>query len=395
MNIPKWATTAYILVLVSLGYFTTDIYLPSLPALSAYFHASENEVQMTLFSYMLSFALGPLIWGPLSDHIGRKKVVMIGIVIGIFATIGCLLTKEIAGLIAFRCIQGIGTGAVLISSRTMISDLFTGKELTQQVSYVTMFMPLVLTIAPTIGGVLQEAFHWRAVFIFLICYMFFVLVWVATRPETMKRPSHHKLSEVFSNYRFHLRNVPFLYQILFVFPTIGMYAYFTTSPFLFQEIIGLSPIEYGSLALYIGGIIIAMSFINTRLIHRVSLETIIFLGGTLMVIAGMLLLFFHFIGILTPWSLLIPVMIYFTCMPFCIANSVSKALRQVKTHFGSATALLTTLQFLAGALGTFIFSIIQDNSALPLAICFIAMGAFSLAHQWLGISILAREKTSK
>lgn len=391
MNNSRWATTAYILVLISLGYFATDIYLPSLPALSDYFHASENEVQMTLFSYLLSFAFVPLIFGPLSDHIGRKKVILMGIAIGVAATFGCLFATSINYLIAFRFVQGIGTGAVLISSRTIVSDLFTGKELTKQISYVTMFMPLVLALAPTIGGVLQQEFNWQAAFIFLVCYMLFIFLWVIARPETLKAPSHKKISEAFSNYGFHFKNRPFIYQIMLVFPTIGMYGYFATSPFLFQEIIGLSPLEYGSLSLYIGGTIMAMSLINTRLIHYLSMDAILYIGGTMMVLSGSLLLFFHLTGILTTWSLLGPAMIYFTCLPLCISNSASKAMGNVTTHFGSATAMLTTLQFLAGAVGTLIFSLIHDNSVLPLALCFLLMGIFCLIHTSLNKTII--EKT--
>lgn len=385
----RYITTAYILILISLGYFATDIYLPSLPTLSAYFQTSDNEVQMTLFSYMLSFAFGPLIFGPLSDHIGRKKVILLGMFIAIAATFGCLFATGIKSLIVFRFLQGIGTGAVLISSRTIVSDMFTGKELAKQISYVTMFMPLALAVAPTIGGLLQQEFGWQSVFIFLICYMALMLIWVISRPETLKAPTHKKLGDVFSNYLFHLKNKAFLYQILLVFPTIGMYAYLTTSPFLFQELIGLSPAEYGSLALFVGITIMATGFINSRLIHYFSIGTILYIGGSMMLLAGSSLLFFHAMGIVTTWSLLGPSLIYFTCMPLCIANSASKAMSTVTTHFGSATAMLTTLQFLAGAAGSFIFSMLEDTNMLPLAICFIAMGVFTLLHQVFKQSILS------
>ncbi len=384
-NKSDYATTAFILILISLGYFATDIYLPSLPALSAYFHTGDNEVQMTLFSYMLSFAIAPLLFGPLSDHIGRKKVLIIGIIIGIFATIGCLFSKNIEMLIAFRFIQGIGAGAVLISSRTIVSDLFSGKELARQISYVTMFMPLALAVAPTIGGVLQEKYGWHSVFIFLACYMVLVLLWVIKRPETLKTPSEKKFSEIFSNYKFHLGNGPFLYQILFLFPTIGMYAYLTTSPFIYQEVIGLSPTEYGLLSLIVGGVIIATGFANSKLIHRFSLQTLLISSGILTLVAGILLLIFHLLGILNTWSLLCPCLLFFMCVPLGLANSGSKAMGYIKLHFGSAAAMLTTLQFLAGALGSFIFTLVADNSTLPLAICFIILGILSISHQVLGM----------
>lgn len=96
-------------------------------------------------------------------------------------------------------------------------------------------------------------------------------------------------------------------------------------------------------------------------------------------------------GIATVWSLLIPSLLYFTCIPFCIANCAAQAMNQVKDHFGSATALLTTLQFLAGAMGSFIFSTIEDRNFLPLALCFILVGIFSIAHQ----SFISRSLSDK
>lgn len=268
-------TTAFILTLISLGYFATDIYLPSLPSLTQYFKASDNEVQMTLFSYMISFAIVPLVFGPLSDYFGRKKVILIGISIGIVATFGCLFAKNIYLMILSRFLQGVGLGGVLISSRTIASDLFTGKELARQISYITMLMPLTLAIAPTIGGFLQQMFGWKSVFIFLIGYLSIVAMWVVSRPETLKKFSQIKVSQIFLNYRFHLVNFSFIKQILLVYPTIGMYAYLTTSPFLYQELIGLTPAEYGVLSLYVGGAIMLAGFINSKLIHYFSVTKIL------------------------------------------------------------------------------------------------------------------------
>jgi len=377
----KFYITTYLLLLISLGYVATDIYLPSLPALSVYFHASDNEVQMTLFSYLLSFSLAPLVFGPLSDHMGRKKILLVGVAIGTLATFGCLFAQNIIWLIISRFLQGIGMGAVLISSRAAVSDLFTGKALAKQWSFMTMLMPLILAIAPTIGGVLQQNFQWQAVFIFLICYMLLVLICVALTPESLKNPSNEKASQIFSKYRSHLKNRLFLiFGVNYVLPSLGFFAYLTVSPFLFQEIIGLSPVAYGSLALYVGGTILVTGYINLKLVHHFLVTQILYLGASLIVLAGCLLIFFHIADILTTWSLLFPSLIFFTCMPLCVANAASKSLSLVHSNFGAATALLTTIQFLVGALGSFIFSLISDETALSLAICFIFIGALSLIN---------------
>lgn len=373
--------TAYLMLLISLGYIATDIYLPSLPALAIYFNASDYDVQMTLFSYMLSFSFSPIIFGPLSDHVGRKKVILGGIIISFLATIGCLFAQNIHSLSIARFIQGFGMGAVMIASRATVSDLFIGKALGKQMSYMTMLMPIIFSLAPTLGGVLQERYQWQSIFLFLSIYLVFILILALIKTESLKSPSQEKISQIFSTYRSHLKNRLFLqFGVNFILPSFGLFGYWTVSPFLFQEILGLSPFEYGALSLYIGGTIMAVGFINLKLIHRLQVTQVLYMGGALALFAGCLIIFFHFMGILNLWSMLIPTLIFFTCIPLCISNGASKALSFVHGQFGAASALLTTCQFLFGALGTFIFSWVPHESALSLGICFAVIGFLSLLN---------------
>ncbi len=162
---------------------------------------------------------------------------------------------------------------------------------------------------------------------------------------------------------------------------------------MFQEIIGLSPIEYGSLALYVGGTIIVTGYINIKLIHHFLVTQILCLGACLMFLAGCLLMFFHIMDILTTWSLLFPSLIFFTCMPFCVANAASKSLSVIHSNFGAAAALLTTFQFLVGAIGSLIFSLISVETTLSLAACFIFVGALSLINLKYACQLEIRQET--
>lgn len=377
----NWSITTYLLLLVGLGYVATDIYLPSLPAIGNYFDASDRDVKMTLFTYLLSFSFSPLLFGPLSDHFGRKKVLLGGILVTLLATIACLFSQNIYWLIALRFFQGIGAGAVMIAGRASVSDLFTGKELTRQMSLMSMLMPFILAVAPTIGGALQESFGWQSVFIFLSVFTGFIFMQVLFREETIKKTSDKKISQIFSTYRCHLKNRLFVsFAFNFIFPALGFFSYLTVSPFLFQEVIGLSPFEYGTLSLYVGGIILVTGYINLKLIHHFPLTQIIRAGMCLILLAGCLLLAFHYMNILTTWSVLGPVLIFFTCVPLCSANSLSQSLRFVQKNFGAATALLTTCQLLVGACTSYVFSFLSNDTALPLALCFVLVGVLSLIN---------------
>lgn len=370
--------TAHCLLFLSIGYVATDIYLPSLPALADHFHATEGSVQMTLSAFLLAYALTPLITGPLSDRYGRKKVIASGLFIALLATIGCYFSTSIFQLIGFRLLQGLGTGSVALASRAMILDLFSGKTLARQMSYITMSMPIMLASAPAIGGLLQEAYGWQMVFMFLGCYIAVVLGSVILLEEPLKHKSKHTPREALTIYKDILQNHRFL---LFGFgqmvPTIGMFAYFTASPFLFQEVIGLSPAEYGYLATYISGMIVIASYVNAQLLRRLDITTIILIGTGLMTLSGILMLGFHLWGIMNTWTVLLPTLLFFCCLPMNISNSVSRAMQEIKGHFGSATAVLTTLQFLAGALVSFVFSVVKEENAAPLAFTFLLVGLSS------------------
>jgi len=372
--------TLYILFLIGFCYVANDIYLPSLPALGTYFQATDQQVQITLTTFLLSFSLAPLFFGPISDHIGRKKVLLTGLGLAILGTVICLLSPSIQFFIAARFIQGIGTGGILIAARATVSDLYVGKELAKQMSFVTMLMPIVLSAAPTLGGALQQFYGWQASFICVVALFGGLAAWVAYRGETLAHHSQATASQIFSTYLTHLKNRPFrLFATNFILPAFGMFAYIAVSPFLFQEVIGLSPMVYGSLAIYLGATIFCSGFINIKLLNYLSVNQIIAIGSSLMTLAGILLIFFHSIDLITTWSVLVPSLFYFTCMPFCVSNSASKSLSFVKSHFGAASALMTTLQFLAGSFGSFVFTLIPI-SLLPLGIALLGVGFLSFLN---------------
>lgn len=374
----KFKQTAVLLLLVSIGYFATDIYLPSLPALAKDFQVERSDVQLTLFAYMLSFAFTPLFFGPLSDHIGRIKVIHLGIVISLLATIGCALSSSIYFFSAFRFLQGIGTGATLIGGRSMVSDLFKGKALATQISYITMSMPLVLAFAPMIGGYLQEAFHWQAVFMFLIIYILVIGIITLNVEESLEAAGKKHISLMFNGYRELLAKPLFLlFGAGVSIPAVGTLAYLTSSPFLFQEVLGLSAAQYGTLALGIGGAIMAASFLNVQLLRILPINTLLWMGSSFMILSGIILLLFHFAGILNTWVVLGTSMLYFFCFPFTASNSVSKALSQTKHHLGGANAILSSAQFLAGMAGSLLFSFIPVENGMPLALCYLSIGLFS------------------
>lgn len=368
-------TTAYILLLIALGYLATDIYLPSLPFMGVFFSASESQVQLTLFFYLLSFSCAPMIFGPLSDYLGRRHVIRFGLALSFFATVLTVISPTIQIMMALRFIQGIGTGAVLIATRSMIVDLFSGKDLAKQISNITMLIPLILGTAPLLGGLLQEWSGWQASFVWLAVYIFLVFLLSFKFTESVKTRNKKSIREVIADGKELLANKEFvLFSLGLVLPSMGIFAYLATSPFIFQQGLGLSASQYGMLALYTGGVIMFASFMNTRLIGIISVNGLLFIGVGCILFAGLLMLALYLNGIFTVWSVFVPVLIYFVSLPLCNSNSISKAMSKITHSYGLANALTTSFQFMFGALGSVLFTLFSDQSPLPLALFFIFLG---------------------
>jgi len=118
-----------LLLLTTVEQFAVDVYLPSLPAMTDYFGVDNAYLQMTLSLYLLGFALSPLLFGPLTDYYGRRKILMSGLIIFVLASLVCSITSSITLLLLARLCQGIGSGAIVVANQSMVRDSFNGKQL--------------------------------------------------------------------------------------------------------------------------------------------------------------------------------------------------------------------------------------------------------------------------
>ncbi len=367
-----------ILILTSIGYIATDIYLPSMPYMVQYFASSNTVVQLTFSVYMFSFCLTPFIVGPISDNIGRKIPILYGIYISLIATFLCIFAHNIYFLILARFIQGIGTGMIVSTSRALLPDYFEGEKLRKYFSYIHMFMALILAIAPPLGGMIQDATSWRMVFVTMFVYLIFVLILVKLimRDQPLKHHSFSGIGNHLASYKALLSNRLFmLYSVCTILTVMGIIAYLTVSPFLLQSFIGLSATEYGFTALSLCGIVFISGFINSRMIHYFTSRTLLRVTIALMLLAGSLLLIFNQLGLINIYTLLIPAFIYFAAMPISISNAAALALDNIQGNYGAATALMTGLQFMGGGISSLLISFAKENSLLPLGICFLLLGS--------------------
>lgn len=244
----------YILVLgalTALGPFTIDLYLPALPTLETELDAPTALVQLTLTATMVGFALGQLFVGPLSDQVGRRRPLLLATGVHILACLGAALAPDLLWLGVARVFQGVGAAAGGVVAMAMVRDLFGGYPLVRMLSRLALVSGLAPVIAPVIGSQLLLAVDWRGLFVFLAALGFFVLVANAiflreTLPPEARNVRGH--STVAQRYSALFRDRIYVGAVIIAGANFSaLFAYLSSSSFLFQEVYALSAQEYGLL----------------------------------------------------------------------------------------------------------------------------------------------------
>lgn len=370
------------LLLAAVGHMATDIYLPSFPAMVEYFNVSNSQVQLTLGAYMLSFCLVPLFAGPISDRIGRKQPIFFGIGLGICATLLCALSNNIDTLIFSRFLQGIGLGIVVTVSRAILPDNFRGKELAKYFSYNTIILPILLSIAPPVGGVIQEYSSWRMIFVFILIYLvllIFLMKVVISKGAFQNSLAKTQQENYLTSFKSLLKNRQFMsYTVYSVLIFMGVTCYLTLGPFIFQEMAGLSPSQFGSTSTVCGIAAASSGLINSRLINLYSARRLLSFTLPFIFISGVLLIAFSYYNLREARILLLPIFIFFSMISTSFANSTALGLETVKGNFGAAMALLSSLQFLGGGLASVIVSFAAGAPMKTLGLVFVLIAVCCL-----------------
>ena len=366
-----------IILLGSVGTFVSDMYVPSLPAISAAFHTSNKLAQWTITIFFFGLSIAQFFYGSLSDVIGRKKAIVIGLSICVVGSIVCCIADSIWMLLVGRFIQAIGSGTTALF-RAILRDSFSGKKLARMGSIGSMAFSIAPAAAPIVGGYVETFYGWRMSFIIIMIIMIFALsVVIAFFKESNKKLNPHGFTfkAIIKNFSILLRHKNFLIYI-FCSGTVmaGLIAYIISSPFLFQTILGLTPIQYGWLTIYVLLASIVGKIINAYLLNYMPIKRLISLGFVYMIISGLSILITGLMGYLNVEIIIIPVMIYILAGGFIFSNAMVSAMEDFSHMAGSAAAMYGGLQlsiaFIAGA----IISCIHQKNQIPIAYIFLSLG---------------------
>ena len=370
----KSASKGLIILLGALTAFapmSIDMYLPSFPQLGQSLQASPGAVQLSLAIFFIGLSVGQAIYGPLSDHYGRRPLLLIGISIYILASIGCSLATNIETLIAMRLLQALGGCAGVVLARAVVRDLFDYRTVARVFSALMLVMGLAPILAPLLGGWVLTHYGWRAIFIILTLFGIACLLGVMfglkeSRPAATAQPLH--LGRTLRTYLSLLRDPLFMgYALAGGVSMAGMFAYITGSPFVFIQLYHVSPSHFGWLfGLNAAGFIVA-SQINARLLSRVSPEALLRVslkGGAL---GGLALFVCAATGFGGLPGFMVPLFCFIATLGFTNPNSTAGALKHHGHQAGSAAALLGAFQFGIATVSGSAVGLLQDGTARPLA----------------------------
>jgi DHA1 family bicyclomycin/chloramphenicol resistance-like MFS transporter len=352
--------------------FSIDTYLPSLPAIALEFSASDFYLQQTLSLYLIAFGAMTLVYGPLSDTFGRRRVVLASAAVYVLSSIGCAIAANAHSLLTLRVAQGLAASGGLVVGRAIIRDSFAGAAAQRVMSRVMVMFLLAPAFAPVIGGWLHEVFGWRSVFWFLALLGTAVWVWVAaTLPETLpegdRHPGHPRAIAV--AYGRALRHPRFMLLVFAVaFNFAGMFIYVAGSPALLYGALGLGPRDFSVLFVPLVAGLMAGAFVSGRIAGRRSHAQGVTLGFRIMLVAAALSAALGLGVTPTIVSTVAPVALYACGMALAMPNLTLLSLDLFPRNRGLASAVQSFVHTGGSALAAGLVVPLLDGSVAGFAV---------------------------
>ena len=388
MLFSRFVRLALILGLLSaIGPFAIDMYLPALPDIGRSLGASVGAVQWSLTTFFLSLGFGQLLYGPVSDMVGRKLPLYGGMALFLVASVGCALAGSIETLLAWRLLQGLGAAAGMAIPRAVVRDLYTGSDAARMMSLLMLVFSISPILAPLAGSGVIAMAGWRGVFWAVALAAVVGLVLVATKLKET-RPAAQRvessLRSALRGYGVLLRDRHYLGLVLIGGCAMGgFFVYLSSSPFVLIGHYGLTPLQY-SLAFSVNSVaFIGAAQFNGMLGERYGLVRLV-KGAVGAACAVMLLLLGYYLA--GGDRLAVLIVLYFIASAFMgmvIPTTSVLALEEHGAIAGTASALLGTLQMLSGAVAMGVMGFFGSGKPLPMVVGMATGSLLGLVFTWL------------
>ena len=365
---PKWLFMLILSGLMGCTTLSTDIYLPAMPAMET---ALGGNVELTITGFLVGFAIAQLVWGPVSDRVGRKKPLFIGMAIFTIGSIGCALSSSITEIVVWRVFQATGACVGPMLSRSMVRDLYGRTEAARMLSALMTILALAPIVAPLAGGFLQDIWSWRAIFWLMAVLSMLLFVAVFYLPETLADDKRAKdsVTREFTCYLRLVGNRPYMaYTLSVAFFYVAIYAFIAGSPFVYMSYFHVDAKYYG---LLFGVNMIGVSTLgmfNRQMVTRYSLDRLLLCSTAIAIIGGLGLLYSAITGCGGIVGIVGFVFVVFSMNGIIASCTNAAALDAVPSDMvGSAAALMGALQYGSGIVSSLLLAAFSTGTPFTMA----------------------------
>ncbi|MCX5573798.1 Bcr/CflA family multidrug efflux MFS transporter [Enterobacter sp. E-TC7] len=346
-----------------------DMYLPALPVISAQFGVPAGSAQMTLSTYILGFALGQLLYGPMADSLGRKPVILGGTLVFAAAAVACALAQTIDHLIIMRFLHGLAAAAASVVINALMRDIYPKEEFSRMMSFVMLVTTIAPLVAPMAGGAVLVWFSWHAIFwilalaALLASAMIFFFI-DETLPVERRQKFH--IRTTIGNFASLFRHKRVLsYMLASGFSFAGMFSFLSAGPFVYIELNHVSPQHFGYYFALNIVFLFVLTIINSRFVRRVGALNMFRAGLWIQFVMAVWLVVSAFLGV-GFWALVIGVAAFVGCVSMISSNAMAVILDEFPHMAGTASSLAGTFRFGIGAIVGALLSMATFTTAWPM-----------------------------
>ena len=353
----------------ALGPVGMQILLPALPVIKQKFYVSNDVAQLTLSLSMLAIAIGTLVYGPLSDKFGRKRVMLVGIVITIFGSIVCFVADSIMLLISGRFIQAFGGAVGLVLARAIVRDVYGPEEAARVIATLVMVMVVLPMMSPALGGELMQRFGFESVFIVIafasaIAFVFLFL-WL---PETLAKPVPFEgvKSMLMTFSKLFASRVFCGYAFCVTFVSVVFFSFISAAPEIMVSVLKRPPTEYGYYFIMIPAGFMTGNYVARHYGRTISIDNMIAIGASIGVSGIVLALLLQILGMSSPVALFLPIALAVFGNGITLPNAQAAAINEFPEYAGTASGLTGFLQMAVSSVAAQAVALIFNGTVYPL-----------------------------
>ena len=365
----------------ALGPVGMQILLPALPVIKQTFDVSNDVAQLTLSLSMLAIAIGTLVYGPLSDKYGRKRVMLAGIVITLIGSIVCFVSDSIVLLISGRFIQAFGGAVGLVLARAIVRDVYGAEEAARVIATLVMVMVVLPMMSPALGGELMHQFGFESVFIIIafasaIAFVF-LFFWL---PETLAEPVPFEgvksMLMTFSN--LFASRVFCGYAFCVTFVSVVFFSFISAAPEIMVSVLKRPPTEYGYYFIMIPAGFMTGNYVARHFGKKISIDNMIAIGASIGITGIVLALLLQILGMNSPFALFLPIALAVFGNGITLPNAQAAAINEFPEYAGTASGLTGFLQMSVSSVAAQAVAIIFNGTVYPLLSLMLVASLISL-----------------